>query len=91
MQARRTGVTATALAAAGLALAMGASGLGGEVGIALRLRCWLAPSLDLCRDRVRDRENRALEAVEKELRDLNRVRPPICVDPGADTRTPCRP
>ncbi len=91
MQVRRTVVIATVLAAACLALAVGASGVGGEPGIALRLRCWPTTSLAVCRDVARERENRALEAVAKELRDLSGVPPPVCFDPGAKTTTPCPP
>lgn len=91
MPVRRTVVTATVFAATGLALAMGAVGVGGEAGIALRLRCLFVQSAEVCRDLARERENRALEAVETELRDLTRPSRPACVDPGADTTTRCLP
>lgn len=84
-------MTATVLAAACLALTIGVSALGQEPGLVLRLRCWLAPSTGVCRDLARERENHALEAVEKELRDLNRLPPAPCFGPGPDTAMPCPP
>lgn len=91
MPVRRTVVTATILAAAGMALAMGTVGVGGEAGIALRLRCLFVQSAEVCRDLARERENRALEAVETELRDLTRPSRPVCVSPSVDTTTHCLP
>ncbi|MCZ8315138.1 hypothetical protein [Phreatobacter sp.] len=89
MKVRKTAVTVTVLAAACLALTLGASVMGDERGLALSLRCWLGPPVAVCHDLARERENRALQAVEKELRDLNRLAPPACVDPASDTTMPC--
>lgn len=91
MPVRRTVVTATILAAAGMALAMGTVGVGGEAGIALRLRCLFVQSAEVYRDLARERENRALEAVETELRDLTKPSRPVCVSPSVDTTTRCLP
>lgn len=91
MQVRGKAVTMTVLAAACLALTIGVSTLGQEPGLVLGLRCWLAPSIGVCRDLARERENRALEAVEKELRNLNRLPPAPCLGPGPDTPMPCPP
>lgn len=89
MEVRRKGVTAAVLAAACLALAIGASIVGDAPGLALRFRCWLGPPLTVCRNLARERENRALEAVEKELRDLSRFPSPVCFDPGSQSTIPC--
>lgn len=91
MKVRRTVVTATVLAAACLGLAIGATVASDEPGLALRLRCWLGPARPACHAFARERENRALEAVEQELRDLQRLPPPVRFDPGPETTVPSPP
>ncbi|MDP2802560.1 MAG: hypothetical protein Q8O26_11820 [Phreatobacter sp.] len=91
MQFRRNAVVTTVIAATCLALTVDAPLAGGEPGFPPRLRCWLAPSLAVCRDLARERENRALEAVENEPRSLSRRLPLICFDPGSETNMPCPP
>ncbi|KAF0136566.1 MAG: hypothetical protein FD152_978 [Xanthobacteraceae bacterium] len=70
---------APAIATACIGVLLLASPSGAEApGIALRLRCRVSPPhsacLDRLRDAARDRENRALEAVDNELRDLREPR-----------------
>ena len=91
MKAHRNPGVVVAVAAACLALPLDARAAGGETGLALRLRCWLAPSIPICRDLARERENRALEAVEAELRGLGRRPPPIGPDRDLETTRPSPP
>lgn len=91
MKAHRNAGVVAALAAACLALPLDARAAGGEPGLPLRLRCWFAPSLPICRDLARERENRALEAVEAELRGLGRRPPPIDSDRDPEATMPSPP
>jgi hypothetical protein len=91
MEVSRKGLIATVLAAACLALTVGASVMSDAPGLAWRLRCRLGPPVPVCHELARERENRALEAVEKELRDLNGLPPPVCLDPGSRSSVPCPP
>ena len=75
MQARRYGRALTIVAAVWLAVLADTRSAAGDPGLVVRLRCWLGHPLAVCRDLARDRETRALEAVENEPRGLRGPRP----------------
>lgn len=89
MQARRYGRALTIVAATCMAVLADAPAAN-DPGPVIRLRCWLGHSLAICRDLARDRENRALEAVENETRRL-RGPSPRERDGGSANRPPRAP